>query len=157
MSTMPDDPTRRPPSYPPAENGYWLEELRDQVRSLKTAVLLLGILTVVTLGIAAWALLAKQDTSGSTANRGVSPGRVTRLESRVSDLEARVRSAPTKSDLADLKAEQKALSTRVGALEKASRDAASQQSVDQIQQDVQDLQKRVDAIEQQQANPAPTP
>jgi TolA-binding protein len=154
MPTLPEDPTRRPP---PAENGYWLEELRDQLRSLKTAVVLLGILTVVTLGIAAWALLAKQDDSTASTPQGASPARVTRLEDRVSELEGRVRDAPSKSDLADLKAQQKSLDGRLDALEKASKNAVSQQSVDQLQQDVKDLQKRVDTLEQQPAQPSPTP
>ena len=157
MSTPPEDPTRRPAPYAPGENGFWLEELRDQVRSLRTAVVLFGILTVVTLGIAAWALLAKQDDGASTTRRGVSPSRVTDLEGRVSDLESRVRSAPAKGDLADLKAEQKLLDGRLDAVEKASKDAASQRSVDQIQQDLEDLQKRVDEIEQQQQDQPATP
>jgi polyhydroxyalkanoate synthesis regulator phasin len=157
MSTTPDDPSRRPAPRAPDENGYWLEELRDQVRSLRTAVVLLGILLVVTLGIAAWALLANRGDSGASTRGGASTTRVTDLERRVSDLEARVRSAPTKSALTALSAQQKTLAGRVDALEKASKDAASQQSVDQVQQDVQDLQKRVDAIEQQPQNPAATP
>jgi polyhydroxyalkanoate synthesis regulator phasin len=157
MSTTPDDPTRRPAPYAPGENGYWLEELRDQLRSLKTAVVLLGILVVVSLGVAAWALLANQGDSGSSTPRGASASRVTNLERRVSDLEARVRSAPSKGDLADVRAQQKVLAGRVDTVEKASRDAASQQSVDQLQQDVRDLQKRVDTLEQQPQSPAATP
>jgi hypothetical protein len=157
MPTTPDDPTRRPAPYAPIENGTWLEELRDQVRSLRTAVVLLGILLVVTLGIAAWALLANQDDSGSTTRRGASPARVAKLEDRVSALESRVRDAPSKGDLADLTAQQKVLDGRLDALEKASDDAASQQSVDQVQQDLEDLQKRVDQIEQQQQDQTATP
>jgi hypothetical protein len=150
MSITPDDPTRPTPPYAAVANGSWLEELRDQVRSLRTAVVLLGVLLLVTLGIAAWALLANQDDGASTARRGVSPARLANLEDRVSDLEARVRDAPAKGDLAQLGAQQKVLDARLDTLEKASDDAASQQSVDQVQRDLEDLQKRVDEIEQQQ-------
>ena len=161
MSTPPDEPTRRlapsgpPPrgrereTYPPVDDGLWLAELRDEIRSVKTAVVLLGVLAVIALGVAAWALLASQDDSGTTG-RGASPARVSDLERRVSDLESRVRSAPSKSDLTALADRQKALGDRVGAVEKSVGDAATRQSVDQIQQDVKDLQKRLDDIEQQQ-------
>jgi DNA repair exonuclease SbcCD ATPase subunit len=171
MSTPPDEPTRRlppsDPSLPPAgpprvrerevyaeDDGTWLEELRDQVRSLRTAVVLLGILAVAALGVAAWALLSDNDdeTAGQTP-QGASRARVSDLEERVDDLESRTRNAPSNSDLDDLEAEQKSLANRVAKLESASgqqSDAASQDSVDQIQQDVQALDQRVDDVEQQQ-------
>ena len=171
MSTPPDEPTRRlppaDPSLPPGpprvrerevyaeDDGSWLEELRDQLRSLRTAVLLLGVLAVAALGVAAWALLSENDdeNAGQTP-QGASKARVSDLEERVDDLETRTSNAPSKSDLDDLETEQKSLANRVAKLESASGqqsdDAASQDSVDQIQQDIQTLDQRVDDVEQQQ-------
>jgi hypothetical protein len=142
-------------TYPPADDEYRLADLRDEIRSLKTAVVLLGVLGVIALGVAAWALLSNNDDSGTTRS-GVSPARVSELERRVSDLASQVRRAPAKSDLAALADRQKALGDRVAAIEKTANDAASQQSVDQIQQNLQDLQKRVDEIEQQQQDQSAT-
>src|SRR5437868_6875666 len=104
MSTPPDEPTRRlPPTQdpPPAQgppprvrereyapvedDGAWLVELRDQISSLKTAVILLGVLSVVALALAAWALLSdKNDNSNSQpTGNAASASRVSQLEDRV--------------------------------------------------------------------------
>src|SRR4051794_24776660 len=175
MSTPPDEPTRRlPPTgappprvrereYPPAEDdGAWLAELHDQVRSLKTAVVLLGVLAVAALAIAAWALLANNDDNNTqTTPTGASSARVSQLEDRVQSLETQMKDVPSKSAVSDLRSQQKDLAARVGKLETAAAqqsDAASKDAVDQIQQDVQDLQQRMDDVEkQQQQQPSATP
>jgi hypothetical protein len=168
MSTPPDEPTRRlPPSEPPPprvrerevlapeDDGYWLEELRDQIRALKTAAALLGVLAVTALGVALWALLADEDGGGGgQASRGASPERVSNLAERVDDLESRTKNAPGRGDLNDLETEQKGLADRLDALEESAggeqSEGASQESVDAVAQDVQDLQQRLDQVEQQQ-------
>jgi TolA-binding protein len=184
MSTPPDEPTRRLPPVegaPPTGQGVpprvrereylgpeddgtrgLLVELQDQVRSLRTAVVLLGLLSVVALGIAAWALVKSNDANNGNAHSGnaASAARVSKLEDRVSSLETKVDNRATKGDLDDLQSQQKDLTDRVGKLESNSgqaQNAASKDAVDQVSQDVQDLQKRVDDIEQQQAKASPTP
>ena len=57
-----DDPTRRlppadPVAYGDAEELLFREDVRDRLRSLTTAVVMLAVLAVAALGIAIWALL----------------------------------------------------------------------------------------------------
>jgi outer membrane murein-binding lipoprotein Lpp len=175
MSTPPEEPTRHlPPAQAPPprvrereylgpdDGGGLLAELQDQVRSLRTAVVLLGLLSVVALGIAAWALLKSHDDTTTTTTQpgGASAARVSRLQDRVSNLETKVGNRATTGGLNDLKTQQKDLADRVDKLESKSgqtQNAASKDTVDQVSQDVQDLQKRVENLEKQQANPSPTP
>jgi TolA-binding protein len=178
MSTPPEEPTSRlPPAKGPPprvrEREYLgpeddgtrglLVELQDQVRSLRTAVVLLGLLAVVALGIAAWALVKSNDAGNNDnaqSGNAASAARVSKLEDRVSSLETKVDNRATKGDLNDLQSQQKDLADRVAKLESRSgqtQDAASKDSVSQVSQDVQDLQKRVDDVEKQQAQASPTP
>ena len=174
MSTPPDEPTRPlPPSepppprvrerevYAPEDDGAWLEELRDQIRSLKTAAALLGVLAVTALGLAAWALLSKDEDDGDgRGRRAASATRVSNLAERVDDLESRTKSAPSQGDLDDLEQEQKSLADRldkVAADSGGQSEGASQESVDAIQQDVEDLGRRMDELEQNQQDEGATP
>src|SRR5215218_8999130 len=124
MSTPPDEPTRRlPPAEGPAprvrEREYvepeddraWVAELQDQLRSLRTAVVLLGVLAVAALALAAWALLKGDDESAPSGN-GASAARVSQLEDRVDSLETKVDNRATKGDVNDLSAQQKDLASQ---------------------------------------------
>jgi TolA-binding protein len=178
MSIPPEEPTSRlPPAQEPPprvrEREYLgpeddgtrglLVELQDQVRSLRTAVVLLGLLAVVALGIAAWALVKSNDANNNDnaqSGNAASAARVSKLEDRVSSLETKVDNRATKGDLNDLETQQKDLADRVSKLESKSgqtQNAASKDAVNQVSQDVQDLQKRVDDLEKQQAQASPTP
>lgn len=82
----PDEPRRRlPPTHPsdvppsagyerevaaaPEEELYWREALLDRLRSLRTAVVLLGIVAVAAVGVALWALLSADREGGGGRGR----------------------------------------------------------------------------------------
>src|SRR3954471_16770760 len=124
MSTPPGEPTRRlPPTgappprvreredLPADDDGAWLAELHDQIRSLKTAVVLLGVLAVAALAVAAWALFANNDDNNNAqpTPSGASSARVSQLEDRVGSLESQMKDVPSKSAVSDLRSQQKDL------------------------------------------------
>ena len=116
MST-PEDPTRRlapepppPPRHPyPHERAVVEEEvvtgpdrldmLMDDLRSLRTALILTGLLALAALGVGLWALLTNDDDEGT---RDGLRARVSQLDERVEELEQRQRRASEESDVARL-------------------------------------------------------
>jgi outer membrane murein-binding lipoprotein Lpp len=168
----PDEPTRRlPPTHrpdapPPREYErevavtaddelVWREEIVDRLSSLRTAVVLLGILAVAALGIALWALLTQEEESD--ARRGASADQVRDLEERVEELEQDIEQAPSRDALSQLSETVESLDERVGAVEdrverQGADGGASEQAVEDLQGDVQQLGDSVeqlgDAVEQ---------
>ena len=180
MSTPhpPEEPTRPlPPATPPparvgverevaapVEDPYRTELLLDQLRSLRTALAIVGVLAVVALAVAVYAVLTKDEVSDAGA--GASSQQVAELSDRVDDLEADVKSRATKNQVSQLSADLKALSDRVDKVAKQSESAASSdnggtdeqarssidkldQSVQTLTQDVKDLDGRVRDLEDQ--------
>ncbi|HYF28716.1 MAG TPA: hypothetical protein VD931_23445 [Baekduia sp.] len=152
-----DEPTRRLPQQPArgpevretvmstGDDG-WRQRLEDRLRSLQTAVAVLSVLTAAALGIALWALLDDEGSSGGTT-RGELSNRIERVEERLDD-------RATKGDVEGLQEDVQELTTKVD--EAASRpqedgggdDGAAQQAVDDLRTQVEDLQGRVDQLEQ---------
>ncbi len=157
-----DDPTRRlrptePVAYGDAEELLFREDVRDRLRSLTTAVVMLAVLAVAALGIAIWALLDNQD-SGNT--QPASASQVSALENQVNDLEAEVKNSASKNDLQQLSKREQELAAKVDELDKQTTQTADDvgtvsKDVETLQQDVEDLQGRVDALEQGAAAPPP--
>jgi predicted RNase H-like nuclease (RuvC/YqgF family) len=169
----PDEPTRR---LPPRAGAYerevavtagdelvWREEVLDRLSSLRSAVVLLGIVAVAALGVALWALLTQEEESD--ARRGASVERVRDLEQRVEELEQAVGGASSREAVSQLSENVESLDERVGAVEdRVERQGRSEQAVEDLQGDVQQLDdaveqlgdaveqldQRVDAVEQQQ-------
>jgi hypothetical protein len=180
----PDEPTRRlPPTHrpdvpPPREYEHevavtagddyvWREEILDRLNSLRTAVVLVGVLAVAALGVALWALLTQEEESD--ARRGASVQQVRDLEDRVDELERDIERAPSRDAQSQLSESVESLDERVAAVEDRVEQAgtdggASEQAVEDLQGDVQQvgdaveqlgdsieqLDQRVDAVEQQQ-------
>ena len=180
----PDEPTRRlPPTERPDapsprtherevvvtadDELIWRQELVERLSSLRTAVVLLGILAVAALGIALWALLTQEEESD--ARRGASADQVRDLEERVDELEQDIEQAAARGELSQLSETVESLDERVGAVEdrveRAGADGgASEQAVEDLQGDVQqlgdtveqlgdtieDLDQRLRAVEEQQ-------
>jgi hypothetical protein len=168
----PDEPTRRlPPSHrpdapPPREYErevtvtagdelVWREEIVDRLNSLRTAVVLLGILAVAALGVALWALVNQEEETD--ARRGASADQVRDLEERVEDLEQDIERAPSGDALSQLSETVESLDERVGAVEdrverERGEGGASEQAVEDLQGDVEQLGDAVeqlgDAVEQ---------
>lgn len=134
----------------------------DRLDSLRTAVVLLGVVAVAALGIALWALLTQEEESD--ARRGATVEQVRDLEQRVQELEQDVNRAPSRDALSQLSDTVESLDERVGAVE---RQGSDEQAVEDLQGDVQQLgdtieqlgdaieqlDERVSAVEQQGGSP----
>ena len=158
----PEEPTRPLPSARPvatertivrteAEETLWADVL-DRLRSLRTGLLVVGVLALAALGVALWVLL---DDVDDTDRRGASRERVERLEERVDRLETQAGEAASEGGLAAIRDGQRALQRRVqglGATVEQSRADAGEISgaLDALQDSVETLDQRLAAVEQQQ-------
>jgi hypothetical protein len=107
----PDEPTRRLPADAPprprapreyerevvvADDYAWREEMLDRLSSLRTAVVLLGVLAVAALGVALYALLT-QEEEGDVRRQGDIQqlgDAVQQLDERVQAVEEQQATAP---------------------------------------------------------------
>jgi phage shock protein A len=156
----PDEPpTRRiPPTPPPGaprEREVVTEApaeprtgLPEELRSLKRALVLVGVIAIAALGVALWALLESQDDSGD-GRSGASSERVSQLEDRVDELESDVEDAASDEAVSRLRDQQEELSTRVDELSEQSSGSDAEESVGQLEQQVEELGQRVDDLQQQ--------
>jgi septal ring factor EnvC (AmiA/AmiB activator) len=123
--------------------------LLDELRSLKRALALVGVIAIAALGVALWALLDQQD-GGGDGTSGASSERVSRLEDRVDELEGDVEDAASDQSVSRLRQEQEDLAEEVSQLSEQSSGSDAQDAVDQLEQQLEDLNGRVDDLEQQQ-------
>lgn len=168
--TRPLPPTTTEPAGPvyerevaaPVEDPYRTEILLNRLRSLRTALAIVGVIAVAALAVAVYAVLTMEEESD--AGGGASRQRVADLEERLDALEADV---ATKDDVNQITADVQALSDSVDEVARQARSAASgdnsgtdeqaRSSIDQLNENVQtltqsvtDLDERVRALEQQQ-------
>ena len=120
--------------------------LRDKLRSLQTALALVGVLAAAALGVALWTLLS-EDEEGD--RRGASPQRVDRLQERVEKLEDRVDDRATKSSVAGLRDDLDSLQEEAGSSEEG---AEAQAAVEELQGEVEALEQQVADLAQQGAD-----
>jgi L-alanine-DL-glutamate epimerase-like enolase superfamily enzyme len=125
-----------------AEELAWRDLVRDQLRSLRTGMMVLAPLALVALGIALWALLG--DDSGSARRSGVSAARVVALERQVEKIRSDIESRPSSAAIASVQARQQALEKEIATL------------ADTVQQRDLQLQQRLDDLERQGAAPTPS-
>ena len=154
----------------PVEDPYRTELLLDQLRSLRTALTIVGVIAVAALAVAGYALLSEDEESddGAAASRQ----QVADLADRVDALEADVKTRATKNQVSQLSDDVKALSGRVDKVAKQSQSAASsddggtdeqarssidelEQSVQTLSQDIKDLDRRVRDLEDQTSSNSP--
>ena len=141
----------------------WVARLDDQLRSLKTMVALIGVLSLLALGAALYALLGDEEDVDST---GASRDRVAQIDERVDRLESKAGEASEESDVAGLekelsgKADQgdvEQLSADIeelrAAVEEGGTDEAVTQELDSLRQGLEALAAEVEELraEQQQA------
>lgn len=157
----PDEPTRRLPPQEPAgqretvrdttyaapDPALLHEQLLDRIRSLQTALALVGVLAAVALGVALWGLLSDDDDSG---RRGAGSQRVSALEDRVAELENRIDDRATKNSVERLDSDVDQLRDDVEKATADQGDDETQQAVEDLRGDVQQLGRRVDELSQQQ-------
>ena len=120
----PEEPTRPlPPATPPparvgverevaapVEDPYRTELLLDQLRSLRSALAIVGLIAVAALAVAVYAVLTRDEVSDAGA--GASSQQVADLDDRVDALEADVKTRATKNQVSQLSDDVKALSER---------------------------------------------
>jgi polyhydroxyalkanoate synthesis regulator phasin len=145
----PRQPSAPAPGQPVVEDPLvrtWEEELADRISSLRNWVALLGVLAVVALGVAVYALIKaeEEDTDGTRAR--VSQNEFNNLRSRVNDLEE---NSTSDTSVSQLKSDVSDLSDEVDKLSSANSDADAvsgadfqtlKTQVDQLSQQVEDLQ-----------------
>jgi predicted RNase H-like nuclease (RuvC/YqgF family) len=148
----------------PVEDPYRTELLLDQLRSLRTALAIVGVIAVAALGVALYTVLTKEEESDTGA--GASQQQVAKLAGRVDALEADVKNLATKDDVNQIADDVKALDNRVDEVAKQARSASSSdnggtdkqarssidqlnQSVQTLNQNVRDLDERVGDLEDQ--------
>lgn len=156
MSIPPDRPTEPLRPIPPrqpiveervvssaADPNAVLLRLEDAVDSLRTGLMIVGVIAVAALGVAIYALM-KEDDGGSDSRRGLaSDARVSQLDSRIDRLSRQVQDA--RSD-ARQGASAAAVGDRVDALETAVKELADRPAPGDATQAVQELSDRIDDV-----------
>ncbi len=128
----------------------WPERVEDQIRNLKQLLAVVGVLALIAVGVALWALLGEDEDSGSA-----SAERVARLDDRVDQLEKEVGDTSEESDVNRLekelenKADQDELEKVRDEVEQLSEDVRGSESGDDTAQTVDQLDQRMDELEQQ--------
>lgn len=168
--SSPDDPTRRIPAVPPPsdrppvaherevyadDDGPWRREVLDRLDSLRTGLIVVGLLSVLALGLAGYTLLTAEEEDD--AQGGASRSQVRSLEDRVDELESQSEDRASQDAVDSLRSNQREVVDRVEALEDQVEQAgdggdteALQESIDQLSQDLEALDQRVAEVEQRQ-------
>jgi hypothetical protein len=167
MSLPPDEPTRPLRPIPITEEDLaFREEVMDRLGSLRTWVAVATILSLLALGLAAFAYITAEDDDGNR-NRGdgVRASQVQVLEDRLDELEAEPDAkGVSNADFNALAEDQAALSDQVEQLSAqveevaaqadtdtapaTAEDAEAREAIETLDQTVADLDARVQALEQ---------
>ena len=164
-TTPPDRPTQRPRPSPPdydergvppgGDANVVLQRLEHALGSLRTGLMVVGVIAVAALGVAAYALIkAGDEVAGGSGDGGASSERVSRLDDRVDRLSRQVQDARAGGESSG-----DGLEDRVAALERTAKTLAErpstdpQQAIDQLSERIDDVTEDVEAL--QQAQPAP--
>jgi methyl-accepting chemotaxis protein len=158
----PPTPARARPVYErevaaPVEDPYRTEIVLSRLRSLRTAVMIVGLIAIAALAVAVYAVLTMEEEND--AGGGASRQQVADLDDRVDALEAEVEDRATGDDVNRIADDVQALSDRVDQVAKQARSAAStdnsgtdeqaRSSIDQLNQSLTDLDERVRDLEVQ--------
>ena len=175
MSLPPDRPTEplRPapppapaPRQPVAYDAYEvapppavdvtavLARLEDAVNSVRTGLMIVGVIAVAALGVAIYALMKDDDTSSRGGS--ATSSRVATLEDRVDRLSRQVQSARASANNSD---DTEAVADRVDALERTVKTLADRPQPGDATQAVRELSDRIDdlAADVEQLKTAQTP
>ncbi len=168
MSVPPDRPTeplrpapapRQPVAYEPAppptvDVTTVLARLEDTIDSVRTGLMIVGVIAVAALGVAIYALMKDDGTSSSAG--GASGARVSTLEDRVDRLSRQVQAVRSSSNDAG---DTSALTDRLDALEKTVKTLADRPQPGDATQAVKELSDRIDdvASDVEQLKSAPPP
>ncbi len=167
MSTPPLPPDRpteplvpRAPAVPvaaervvePVVDPLWVARLEDQIRSLRTFLALLTLLSLGALGVGIYALLKAKDNEDQSASQS----RVARIDDRVNRLESDVKRKGEETDVSRLEGRlsSKADASKVSQLDQRVTQLRTQvqaagQSKTDATKSVTDLSDRVDTLSRQ--------
>lgn len=165
----PDRPTERlqptpppPPIYeervvtPAVDSNAVLLRIEDSIGSLRTGLMIVGVIAVAALGVAIYALMQDDDGGGGGSRNGLaSDSRVSRLDDRIDRISRQVQDLRSGAG-ADTGGD--AVEDRVAALERTVETLADrpstdpQQAIDQLSGRIDDLAQDVEAL---QAQPTP--
>ena len=162
----PDRPTERLPPSPPPRQVYEervapaavdrdaiLLRIEDAIGSLRTGLMLVGVLAVAALGVAIYALVKEDDNGGGSRSGLATDDRVSQLDDRIDRISRQVQ---------DLRSGERGgddVEVRVGALEEtverlAQRPANDpQEAIDELSGRIDDIAQDVEALKA--AEPAP--
>lgn len=142
---------------PAADPSMILLRLEDAVRSLRTGLMVVGVIAVAALGVGIYALMqADDDATGGSRSGLASDSRVSELDDRIDRVSRQVQGLRAAGGGA---AGGDAVEGRVAALEKTVQTLADrpstdpQQAIDQLSGRIDDIAEDVQAL--QQAQPAP--
>jgi hypothetical protein len=165
-TTPPDRPGGRlrpspPPAYderpapPRGDPNLVLVRLEEAVGSLRTGLMVVGVIAVAALGVAIYALVKAGDEGGGGSRSGLaSDERVSQLDERIDRLSGQIQDARSGSQASGDDVED-----RVAALERTVKTLADrpstdpQQAIDELSDRIDDVAKDIDALKQ--AQPAP--
>jgi len=154
MSLPPDRPTERlqpqPPRQPYVEEHAVspgvdvhavLLRLEDAIQSLRTGLMIVGVIAVAALGVAIYALM-KDDGATASSSNAAGDSRVAEIDDRVDRLSRQVQDLRSGSNNDD----SAALGDRIEALEKTVKELADRPAPGDATQAVQELSDRIDDV-----------
>ncbi|MDQ3722703.1 MAG: hypothetical protein M3376_06480 [Actinomycetota bacterium] len=128
---------------PAVDASAVLLRLEGSLNSLRTGLMIVGVLAVAALGVAVYALM-KEDDGGASSRSGLaSDARVSRLEDRIDRLSRQVQDVRSDGTGDDDAA---ALGARVDAIEKTVKELADRPAPGDATQAVQELSDRIDDV-----------
>lgn len=142
---------------PDVDANLVLMRLEDAIGSLRTGLMIVGVIAVAALGVAVYALVTRGEDSGAGSRSGLaSDARVARLDDRIDRLSRQIqglRSAEASG------ASGAAVDDRVAALERtvktlAERPSADPQAaIDELSGRIDEIAQDVEALQQGQTSP----
>jgi len=168
MSTTPppDRPTERLRPEPPPQQPVYEERvvapavdpnvvllrLEDAIGSVRTGLMVVGVIAVAALGVAIYALTKADDAGGGSSRGLATDARVSQLDDRIDRISRQVQGLRSGGD-----ASSDAVEDRVAAVERtvktlAERPSADpQQAIDQLSKRIDEIAQNVEALEQAQS------
>jgi outer membrane murein-binding lipoprotein Lpp len=139
---------RQPVAYEPApvpavDVTAVLARLEDAINSVRSGLMIVGVIAVAALGVAIYALIKDDGKSSSSSARGASSARVSTLEDRVDRLSRQVQAARA---TANSRGDTSALTSRVDALERSVKTLADRPQPGDATQAVKELSSRIDDL-----------
>jgi hypothetical protein len=152
----PDRPTQRLQPQPPPQPVYEervvspavdthavLLRLEDAIQSLRTGLMIVGVIAVAALAVAIYALMKDDNGSSAASSNAASDSRVSQIDDRVDRISRQVQDLRSggagKDDTA-------ALGDRVAALEKTVKQLADRPAPGDATQAVRELSDRIDDV-----------